>query len=355
MRPLARSDDQAAFWRGHVRTAVCVALAVGAATLLYALATLSGPNRGLILAVAAPAAIAAPVALWLIPVEPIVRAPLGALYFYAWELFGVAIVGLLAYWDGGATSPLSLFLFVLLVHAATAYPLSGTVMVVAVISGTYSWLALVSGWPAARAVTAALAVAATGLVGAHSAANHLRARDREARLRRALNRQAQRDGLTGCLNHQAFHAALSEAAAAASPERPLALLVIDVDQFKHINDTAGHLVGDAHLQELGATLRSGTRQSDLVGRIGGDEFAVALPDSDLVRARQTAGRIRNAAKANQRPLTVSIGVVVVAQPSTASAVFAAADQALYEAKDSGRDQVSVAVAVPPSSHQATAR
>ena len=103
-------------------------------------------------------------------------------------------------------------------------------------------------------------------------------------------------------------------------DRPLALLLVDVDHFKRVNDSHGHLIGDEVLRALAAELRQQVRESDVVGRFGGEEFTVLLPRTDDVGACGIAERLRTSA-----------GRMSVA----------AADVALYRAKDAGRDQVRV--------------
>lgn len=101
-----------------------------------------------------------------------------------------------------------------------------------------------------------------------------------------LDRQARSDPLTGLLNRRGFDAQMNhDLALARRSGRPLSIITVDVDHFKRINDTHGHDVGDQVLQRLAATLATRLRQSDVVARLGGEEFAVLLPDTDLEGAR----------------------------------------------------------------------
>ena len=130
---------------------------------------------------------------------------------------------------------------------------------------------------------------------------------------------------------------------------PLALLLVDVDHFKRVNDSHGHLIGDEVLRALATELRQQVRESDVVGRFGGEEFTVLLPRTDGAGAYGIAERLRanaaslSVAAADARiNVTVSIGVAVLGQHGNdLFELLAAADVALYRAKDAGRDQVRI--------------
>src|SRR5258708_3894472 len=132
--------------------------------------------------------------------------------------------------------------------------------------------------------------------------------------------------------------------------RPVALLAIDVDHFKQINDTWGHAAGDVTLRLLGSLLTDQVRATDTVGRIGGEEFGVILPDCDTEQARKRAERLLAAIRTESghwdHSISVSIGVAVLPEnAATTDELQAAADSALYEAKAAGRDRVRVAALV----------
>ena len=159
------------------------------------------------------------------------------------------------------------------------------------------------------------------------------------------------DPLTGIANRRAFlHEAGGIAKRHAGNPRPSAVLLVDLDHFKSINDRFGHALGDRVLEIFAATTLESLRASDLVGRIGGEEFAAVIYDTDSDKALAVAERIRDAfAKAAQevdgRPVcaTVSIGVVYCDGPVLDIAeLLAQADQALYFAKENGRNRVEVA-------------
>ena len=161
---------------------------------------------------------------------------------------------------------------------------------------------------------------------------------------------ARTDPKTGLLNATAWQReADAEVARALRMAAPLALLLVDVDHFKRVNDSHGHLIGDEVLRALAAELRQQVRESDVVGRFGGEEFTVLLPGTDAAgacliaeRLRSSAGGLSIAAADARIQVTVSIGISVLGQHgSDLFELLAAADLALYRAKDAGRDQVQL--------------
>ena len=165
-----------------------------------------------------------------------------------------------------------------------------------------------------------------------------------------LTAAARTDPKTGLLNAAAWQReADAEVARAMRSDAPLGLLLIDVDYFKRVNDNHGHLVGDEVLRALATALRQQVRESDVVGRFGGEEFTVLLPRTDTAGACLIAERLRRSASGLSVPaahasihVTVSIGVAVLGQHGNdLFELLAAADLALYRAKDAGRDQVQL--------------
>ena len=166
---------------------------------------------------------------------------------------------------------------------------------------------------------------------------------------------ARNDSKTGLLNAATWeHESSAELARAIRTESPLAIAMVDVDKFKVINDTYGHLVGDQVLKEIANTLNTLLRDYDLAGRFGGEEFSLLLPQTRAVDAFRIAERVRAnvaalsiiAAGGNGSErvhVTVSIGVAALDSGSKRelSELIAAADAALYRAKDGGRDQVQM--------------
>jgi len=166
----------------------------------------------------------------------------------------------------------------------------------------------------------------------------------------ALELQAATDPLTGLANRRGFDRALAlEWERHQRRGSPLAVMVIDIDHFKQINDTHGHAAGDAALRHLGQVLRQHLRPYDLSGRLGGEEFCVVEADTDLDGARHSAERLRQADlvfghDAQGRPLsmTVSMGVALVSvDDQSPRDAIRRADAALYRAKQSGRNRVEI--------------
>lgn len=164
-----------------------------------------------------------------------------------------------------------------------------------------------------------------------------------------LHRLATRDPLTGCLNRRAFLQTIKTQQAAEDP-LPLALMVLDIDHFKSVNDTHGHGIGDRVIQEVAKQLQAVSRSSDLVCRWGGEEFCVALMGGDPATAEALAERVRAAIEQSVGPavrecpgmrVTASLGLVVGAlgAEQDVSIFVEQADGALYQAKRSGRNRV----------------
>lgn len=160
---------------------------------------------------------------------------------------------------------------------------------------------------------------------------------------------AESDGLTNILNRRAFMAMLEKACSSAKrSNRPLAVLVIDLDHFKRINDTWGHKAGDDVLRSFVAVTLAAIRSEDVIGRLGGEEFCVYLPDTSLADAREVADRIRRACAgdvvASDGHLiryTASLGVALYRTNEMPDAVLHRADQIMYRAKNLGRNRVEL--------------
>jgi len=177
--------------------------------------------------------------------------------------------------------------------------------------------------------------------------------DMAARLevgRRQLESDASQDALTGLPNRRAILGALDAVTRDARlQERPFAVVMIDVDHFKEINDRFGHAAGDEALRWLATRLRDALRQDDIVGRLAGDEYLVVLPDASMEEAREITARlcagIAEARQGDARRPGISAGFAVApGDGQTSAALVEAADAALYEAKTSGRGRVAAASA-----------
>lgn len=157
-----------------------------------------------------------------------------------------------------------------------------------------------------------------------------------------LAEKASRDMMTGMYNRESFFATLD---ASRGDEKRGALLIIDADHFKKINDGFGHLIGDEALLKIASAIARAVRKSDVLGRIGGEEFAVFLGGASDVEAAHVAERIRREVEMvrfrpngdGTLPLTVSIGGTVCHADASVSELMRAADRRLYEAKQRGRN------------------
>ena len=173
---------------------------------------------------------------------------------------------------------------------------------------------------------------------------------RNAALLEAMERMASTDALTGIANRRTFEAtAERELARAARNNEPVALVLVDIDNFKRLNDTYGHREGDKVLRKVAEVLQATCRSFDTPARYGGEEFAIVLPGCDLRAAVEAAERMRRAVASvdHEARVTVSAGVAVHPRNGAdVDALVRSADAALYESKRSGRDRVSAAT--PPA-------
>lgn len=153
-------------------------------------------------------------------------------------------------------------------------------------------------------------------------------------------RAAETDPLTGLLNRRGFDARVCEGAIGA-------MLMLDIDGFKAINDSYGHAVGDTVLRDAAVILSSALRRRDVLARLGGEEFGVFLPGLTIGDAREAAERLRSAVagqlRAEVEPVTVSVGVAIARPGLSREALIAEADRGLYAAKRGGRNRVCMAV------------
>jgi diguanylate cyclase (GGDEF)-like protein len=229
------------------------------------------------------------------------------------------------------------YLWVVLYVAYFLGPLATAVEVILIAVAYAATLAAIDPGPIATSrwvSTIGLVVGAAVVVRLLSA--------RIARLVADLERVARTDRLTGLPNRLAFEERFAhEVTRTARTRRPFALLLADLDHFKEVNDRWGHVAGDLALAELGRVLATQLRHSDVAARVGGDEFAFILPDTDELAARQIAERIavsvREHARAGARPVSLSYGISTYGlDGQTLDELIHAADEALYAAKRRSR-------------------
>lgn len=178
-----------------------------------------------------------------------------------------------------------------------------------------------------------------------------RALTAEAAAVRELQKSASTDALTGLANRRSFIAALERSLTRAGGERrtELCLAIFDIDHFKRVNDRFGHPAGDAVIREVAERSAAALRGRDLVGRIGGEEFAIILPKADIAMAESLCERLRAAVAGRPIvhhdaiiPFTISIGIAEFQPGDDVDHIMARADAALYDAKTGGRNQVRLA-------------
>src|SRR6185437_12444787 len=254
-----------------VAAAVPLTFGVTVLGLIYVAATWAQPHRLFLAALFVGASLSA-VGVYRLR-EQMVLSPNRELLFLAWTLsdFALIIAGTLV--DGGTSCPLVIVLFLPVVFSAMSYPVRSVVIVSAASVLTYVGLALSEGGAnIAYTVSFAFILVCTGVLSSWQAQN-------QNRQHRALAKASRTDPLTGCLNRRGFEErAVAELAAMRRSGRSGALVVLDIDKFKPVNDVFGHAAGDEMLCWVVATLQGAVRGSDVIGRLGGDEFALVLPD-----------------------------------------------------------------------------
>jgi two-component system cell cycle response regulator len=168
---------------------------------------------------------------------------------------------------------------------------------------------------------------------------------RSFQYKKRLELMAVTDGLTGLYNHRFIFERLEEEIAKVSRYgRPLSVIMLDIDNFKRVNDTFGHRVGDEVIQSVAHAIIANTRKSDVVGRYGGEEFLILLPETDLSAAKVVAEKIRSTVaqlrfETKELAITISAGVAQAQKDESYEALVNKADTNLYQAKRSGKNRV----------------
>jgi two-component system cell cycle response regulator len=164
----------------------------------------------------------------------------------------------------------------------------------------------------------------------------------------SLRQQALYDSLTGVYNHEQIISLLRKAMGDVPHDHALCLIMADLDHFKRVNDTYGHLTGDAVLKWIASRLRRSLRAFDHIGRYGGEEFMIILQNTDLEEGREIASRLRQTVSSTpfhtddiNIKMTISLGLTQFRIGDTAKSFIERADTALYQAKHTGRNRVSV--------------
>ncbi len=345
---LGADADRAAwrsFWLTHIRIGFGIFLAETFVVIGYLVLTPGGPHRSVLWVVAAFWFLLALVGMSLAPT--VASKPWCVAYSVTWTALSAFGVGMVAVLDGGMNSPILILLFLPLIFGTLMFtPRAAAICGVAAVAALVL-VALIDrddGSSPGRAFLLFAALAGASVLTVAAAVNRTRIEEHEAQLQAALADMAAIDELTGCAVRRVLRQRMEEEITRSVRSRsPLSLLMIDVDQFKSVNDTYGHVVGDHVLASVGAVLRDCGRAFDLVSRVGGDEFALLLPDTDVPGAVGVAERIRNDLPAAvEVPVTLSIGVGGLDRSlPSAEDLLDSADFALYQVKRSGRDAIAV--------------
>jgi diguanylate cyclase (GGDEF)-like protein len=172
-------------------------------------------------------------------------------------------------------------------------------------------------------------------------------------MNRELERLSRTDSLTGALNSRGFtEVAVKELSRSRRFGHPLALVYLDLDNFKQVNDTLGHSEGDRVLIDVAGTLKTSTRDTDAVGRLGGDEFAVLLTEIAPRQATEVVERLRETLlhifRQNDWPVTISAGMVSFQDdfPESVDQMIQSADKLMYSAKEAGKDMIAMELPHP---------
>jgi len=327
------------FWMSHSRLGYLTLTAEVLFVLAYFAATPDGPHRLALLAMSSLTLVAAVVTLTFI--DRISQYPWRVSFSLASTVLAGTVLTLCIYLDRGLDSPLIVLMALPVMSAALALPAKEVVICGVVAFIEFGAVVLTDSHVEATTTdVAALSALLIGTVmlSAGSAVYRSRLEGDEDRLVQELHRQARTDSLTGCLSHGAFYDRLeTEIDRAVRHYEPLSVLVADVDLFKSFNDTHGHAAGDAALAEAGAIMRTASRSIDTVARIGGDEFAVILPKTDLASAGNLAERMVNRFAEREAGISISVGFAELDRVEpTSKRLFHDADRGLYRAKASGR-------------------
>lgn len=330
-------------WRRHLHMGIGSFVLGGLLLLVYIAVTPHSPHRGILMIVDIGTIVGS-----LGIIGPVGTRSLTAswrdAFFFGWSVATVAVIAVALGLDGGAGSPLAGLLVLPVLFGGLLYRLPAVMGLAGMALGCFGVIFL-AGPPVggARALATTVMIGVAGGISATGAMNRYIWEQERQSLTKRLHGLATHDGLTGCLNYQAFQDALVvESNRADRYERPLSVVIADLDGFKAINDTNGHGVGDRTLASVAAAMLSGVRLTDLVGRIGGDEFAILLPETSIEEARRLVERIRAQMRRTESPTpaTLSFGLSIwQGRGDSPGELLRRADSALYDAKRLGRNGV----------------
>jgi diguanylate cyclase (GGDEF)-like protein len=337
LEPQDGVEAQIEFWRRHVRIGVLL-YALGALGVLgYALATPSGRNRTPLIAIDV-ASLVMSLTVFRAAGLRLVATKWRETFFFSWSAATLVFISTAGALDGGTHSTLSYLLVLPLLFGALAYTpryVTGLALLAVACSAGVG-----TATPDPQVSATLIFVLATGIAGVLTVAGA----NNRTKLNQQLVELAAMDSMTGCLAHRAFNRRLAEEVDRARRYgRPFGLVMVDLDNLKSLNDTAGHRAGDDALRGVASGLKAAARASDVVGRLGGDEFAVLLPETepdDLPAVLDRLRAVTHGAASGTRDsllVTLSLGSTVWAGPDDdARQMLSRADDALYAAKSAGR-------------------
>ena len=340
--PLGNNQTER-YWRTHIAIGFSVFLGEVVAIIAYLGLTPHGPHRSTLYAMAF---------VWfafactnLLLASTIATKSWRGRFSVTWTVLAAFAIGSFAVLDHGIESPVVLLLFIPICYACLSFtPAEAAACGISTVASAVIVIVVNPGSHVSHGFLAMLLAALVGasVLSVAAATNRTLREHHEELLLEEIVMLGATDGLTGCAVHRVFHDRLGmEIDRSHRYGHPLSLLLVDVDDFKSVNDTFGHLVGDNILAAVGNALRNHVRTVDLVGRVGGDEFAVLLPNTEPQAAVELARRIRHDLPAAlDVPVTLSFGVSHLDRSAlTSEQMLNDADLALYQVKRSGRDSV----------------
>jgi diguanylate cyclase (GGDEF)-like protein len=322
-RPLDPLEAQ--FRLNSVWTGAWTTLIICVPALVYSLTGGGTTNRALFVSSWAMALVAAAL-MFILPWGSIIASRWRELAFLGWSVIDLTLIVVAAVSDGGAQSPVTWLFFLPVVFAGGSYPTWSVKLIGGIGLAMYTGLALAYGQPLGRSVLV------LGGLGGAALVSWWQAQNAELR-RRHLDLASVTDPLTGCLNRRGLDAvAAAELARVERFGTPVALIIIDLDDFKGYNDSHGHVAGDRLLAWVVAQITATLRPTDALARLGGDEFVVLVAGADSTAAEPLAARIHDACVASAPHCT---GIASAPDDGVDfDALYRAADHRLYEAKHS---------------------
>ncbi len=338
-------EARRSFWLTHLRIGFSIFVAETLVVAVYLGVTPNGPHRSTLWLIVASWFVCGTAGLWFAP--DVASKSWRATYSVLWTVLSAFAVGMVAILDGGSNSPVLLLLFLPLVYAALMFtPRAAGLCGLSTLASAAA-VALVDRGLASsvdRAFMLFGVLAGASVLSVAASINRTHMEQHERQLLAAIGELASTDELTGCAVRRVLRQRMEEEIARSlRNQSPLSFILLDVDEFKSVNDNYGHVVGDNVLATIGSVLRTSARSFDLVSRLGGDEFGVLLPDTDESGAVALAERVRRGLSASvEVRVTLSIGLCGLDRSNpTVEQMFDDADLGLYEVKRSGRDAIAV--------------